>query len=665
MPFIKNLSLKIKLQLLTLPLLLVMIFLAVLQLTQLNQTTQNMTMIDQLARLSHFNSILVHELQKERGATAGYLASSGSNFGSLLDSQHQQTNEAIKSRNAYVNELRKNLDNPEINDILQAIDQSSAQLKTIRDNVNNLAIDTDKALGYYTDLNGKLLQVAILVTKYNNNAEINREILAYAYFLQAKERAGIERALLNKIFTQNTATPGDYKKFITLVTEQSSYFNSFNELATSANRQFFTKKLQAPSIAAVEEYRNNVINNITNVDGFNITPSEWFDAATEKINTLKQVENHLSDTLLTAANQKRDNANSLLVLFLISIASIIAISVLLSRVIQSNLNRQISSLVDTIDTAQTKNDLSVRAQVISKDEIGNVAGKFNEMLTGFSEVINDIGASSEQLASAVEETAATVEESNQNLTIQQNETTQLAAAIHEMSVTAQEVANNTQQAADAAQEAHHETSEGYQLVTAAVEEVQGLSKEVENVSHIFSVLNESSASITGVLDVIKSVAEQTNLLALNAAIEAARAGEQGRGFAVVADEVRSLAQRTQESTGEIESLLTSFQNDAAKAQTVVTASQEKAQTTSEKASGIKTMLDKISQAITTINDMNYQIAGASEEQVAVNEEVNRNVVRINEMSESTAAGSAQISEAAQEQAELANKLQNLSARFII
>ena len=315
------------------------------------------------------------------------------------------------------------------------------------------------------------------------------------------------------------------------------------------------------------------------------------------------------------------------------------------------------------DIAEGDGDLTVRVPVNTKDEIGELGTNFNAFVTKLQGIIGEIAGATSQLAAAAEEMAAITEETSTGVENQKHETTQVATAITEMTATVREVASNAESASSAAADADSEAKAGNQVVSSTVQAITELASGIESAATVIEKLKGDSENIGTVLDVIKGIAEQTNLLALNAAIEAARAGEQGRGFAVVADEVRTLAGRTQESTAEIEDLINALQNGSEDAVRVMTQSRESANSTVEQAKHAGESLTSITRAVGTILELNTQIATASEEQSAVSEEINRNVVNIQDISEQTSSGSEQTATASAELARLGEQLQNLVGQF--
>ncbi|NHZ69797.1 MAG: methyl-accepting chemotaxis protein, partial [Thermotogales bacterium] len=246
---------------------------------------------------------------------------------------------------------------------------------------------------------------------------------------------------------------------------------------------------------------------------------------------------------------------------------------------------------------------------------------------------------------------------------QKSEIDQVATAMTEMAATVQEVARNAATAAGAARDANEEAGSGKRVVKETIQAINSLAGEVQSASDVINQLAADSEAIGGVLDVIRGIAEQTNLLALNAAIEAARAGEQGRGFAVVADEVRTLAQRTQTSTQEIQSMIEKVQSGARNAVNVMESGREQAAGSVSKAGEAGTSLETINSAVSAINDMNMQIASAAEEQSAVAEEINRNIVNIGIVADETADGSNKIANANEDLVRLGGQLQSIVSMF--
>ncbi|OBS09818.1 methyl-accepting chemotaxis protein [Acidihalobacter prosperus] len=317
------------------------------------------------------------------------------------------------------------------------------------------------------------------------------------------------------------------------------------------------------------------------------------------------------------------------------------------------------------DIAQGEGDLTRRMPDHGRDELDHLGRSFNRFVERIQQVVSQVSGSTAQLAAAAEELSATSEESSEQVRRQQSETDQVATAMHEMSTTVQEVARNASDASQAAQHADGEARQGRQVVGEAVKAIDTLAGEVERVAQALHKLEGDSAQIGRVLEVISGISEQTNLLALNAAIEAARAGEQGRGFAVVADEVRTLAQRTQDSTEEIRGMIEQLQGGAKAAVSAMDAGRERASQSVEKAREADMSLQTITEAVARINDMNALIASAAEEQSSVAEEINRNISNISQVTEQTLSGAQQTATASEELARLSAGLQSLVSQFKI
>ncbi|MGE4261934.1 methyl-accepting chemotaxis protein [Shewanella sp.] len=308
-------------------------------------------------------------------------------------------------------------------------------------------------------------------------------------------------------------------------------------------------------------------------------------------------------------------------------------------------------------------DLTQSIHSERKDELGTLLRAMGEMNDTLKDMMSQIDGSVVQLASSAEQLSAVSEQNSVGMQSQRSETDQVAAAINEMTASVQEVAGNAEQAAQAAIEADNVTATGNKMVSEAVQHIERLSAEIASTAEAMAELKTESDSIGSVLDVIKSVAEQTNLLALNAAIEAARAGEAGRGFAVVADEVRSLASRTQASTEEIEKLISNLQHGTQSSVQKMERSRELSEEAVSLSRKSGSMLDDIARAVAKIQDMNHQIAAAAEEQSAVAEDINKSVVRVRDIAEQTAQATEETAQATEGVAALGLQLKGLLGHF--
>ncbi len=308
-------------------------------------------------------------------------------------------------------------------------------------------------------------------------------------------------------------------------------------------------------------------------------------------------------------------------------------------------------------------NLTHRLKVDGRDELAQVATGFNNFVAKIHGSIEQVASNSRQLAATANEVAAKAQLTQHNCTAQRDRTVQVATAIHEMGATVSEIAGNASLAADVAKQANEQADAGAQVVAQARHGIVGLSGEIEQVAGVIESLASQTDSIGSILDTIRSISEQTNLLALNAAIEAARAGEQGRGFAVVADEVRNLASRSAASTAEIQGMINSLQEQSARAVSAMAQGRNQSLRVVTQADEANGALDQITGHITQISDMNIQVATATEEQSSVVGEINRNVEDINQLTMETADIAHQLTESSRSLQQLSGELDKLVGNF--
>ncbi|MBL0665222.1 methyl-accepting chemotaxis protein [Aeromonas jandaei] len=376
---------------------------------------------------------------------------------------------------------------------------------------------------------------------------------------------------------------------------------------------------------------------------------------------LREINNEIAEQMTKGVAALYDSARTMsIVVSLITLGFVVVIAWLLTGQIR---NPVMALLEQTRRVSAGDLTSRIDMQQFNNDELGTLAKGFGEMQTNLRTLVSEVSGSVVQLSSAAEEISSVASQSANNMHSQQHELNQLATAMNEMQATVQEVSRNTSDAASAATSASETAELGAKTVNDSIQRIERVASAIESTAVVIRQLGDDSRNIGMVLEVIRGIAEQTNLLALNAAIEAARAGEQGRGFAVVADEVRTLAKRTQDSTSQINNIIAELQQRAEQAGSTMQQSQDLMNTTVATAREAGESISQISGSVSSISHMNIQIATATEEQGAVSEELNRNVVNISHASEEVASGATQMAQACNELNHLATQLQEMVRRF--
>jgi methyl-accepting chemotaxis protein len=389
---------------------------------------------------------------------------------------------------------------------------------------------------------------------------------------------------------------------------------------------------------------------------------DYFNQLTTEIDKIYAFNQNVLETLTQVLTQRLGKNIRAMTILIISLSAVGLLIIYLYAGFYMSTRRTLKRL-STLMGQVADGDMTVHVEVDSRDELGALANDFNDTVKRIRDLITQVSQTASQVDQQSRQVEAISSESSKAVASQRSQIEQVATAMNEMSATSQEVARSAANAVTSAGLVNQETLVGRQLVESSVDGIEKLAKEIENSVKAINQLADDSSSISRVLEVIKGVAEQTNLLALNAAIEAARAGEQGRGFAVVADEVRTLARRTQQSTEEIEQMIARLQSGVSGAVKAMGASHGMTGATVDSSLKVQDALGNILRAVNQIVDQSEQIAAAAEEQTAVSHDIDQNIVEINQVSDRTAEGARQTEESSNRMGQQVQELQQIISAF--
>ncbi|MDR6577466.1 MULTISPECIES: methyl-accepting chemotaxis protein [Pseudomonas] len=509
------------------------------------------------------------------------------------------------------------------------------RMTTIRQASLDMSANQLPSVKYLGNLTENVLRLRILSFRIL----INREPAALE---EAKTRVGVlvdKVKVAQKAYALTPAGPEEAALYKTFATTLDNYLTAQAEMLSLSQQN------------KVEEMRTLI----------NTRIKDGTDQMGEQLNKLIAINSAGADQAARNAEGSYQQAVSGIV-----IVSVVAalMTVLLAWLLTRSIVTPLRKAVEVAETIAGGN-LTKVIEDAGKDEPARLISALSRMQANLRQTIQHIAGSATQLASAAEELSAVTEEASKGLQQQNNEIDQAATAVNEMTAAVEEVARNAVSTSEASNQSNQAAREGRDRVVETVGAIQTMTQDVQNTAAMIEGLATQGRDIGKVLDVIRAIAEQTNLLALNAAIEAARAGEAGRGFAVVADEVRALAHRTAQSTQEIEKMVAGIQNGTGEAVQSMQQSNQRTQDTLEMARAAGVALEQITQSISLINERNLVIASASEEQAQVSREVDRNLVNIRDLATQSAAGANQTSAASHELSRLAVDLNGMVARFVI
>ena len=619
---------------------------------------------------------LIHELQKERGMSAGYLGSSGQKFGDELKAQQQLVDKKFLSLEDYITATGKE---NFVKEIQFALNNSSTEIKQLQNDFRSKVLAQDctsqEAVAYITAINeGYHISIATMA-HLSSNTEVSNEILAFFNFLEAQELAGIERALVTAVLSKGNMTLNDYKKISELISKQETYLDSFSKVASEPMKEALKKALTAPAIQQVQDVRTHLFD--INISGKKFTqdPNKWFETITKKINILKTVEGKLGEIII--ARSVSDNklaATQSWPLYAIALLCLIISCIVV--IISLKISQSIKGISEESEHLSLGDFTSQTPTLKSKDEIGDLSRSINNSINNLSKMIKSVKGNSDDvkgISQTLKDVIESLNEQSENLDNQSGNVASVAeelnANVSSMAGAIEELSVNSQSVSSSAEE----MSVNMATVSSAVEE---MSTSIENVatnargaketaeeaqdisrkaSQKMTVLNDASKEIGKVTEVIKRIAEQTNLLALNATIEAASAGEAGKGFAVVANEIKELAGQSAKAAEDIAEKINGVQQNSTETLDAISAVneiiinissavQEISGTVDQQSSAAGEIASNVSEASKGVNEISNSISeiakGTTEMSSNASEisqgtsEVSENITEVNAISSS-------------------------------